>query len=88
MGVRYNNLFKILIDKGLKKTEFAKQVGFSANTLAKLSRNEMVSLDVIVRICNTLGCTVDDVLDIVPCQEPESSESKASINTRFTGVER
>lgn len=66
MRVRYNKLFKMLIDKGLKKTEFAKQVGFSANTLAKLSRNETVSLDIIVRICSTLGCTFDDILDIVP----------------------
>lgn len=38
MEICYNNLFKMLIDKGLRKTEFAKEVGISANTLAKLSR--------------------------------------------------
>ena len=40
MDVCYNKLFKLLIDKGMKKTEFAKEVGISANTLAKLSHNE------------------------------------------------
>ena len=66
MDVSYNKLFKLLIDKGLKKTEFANMIGISASTLAKLSRNETVSMDVIIRICRTLECTVDDVLEILP----------------------
>ena len=66
MDVNYHKLFKLLIDKGLKKTEFAKQVGISPNTLAKLSRNETVSMDVIVRICRVLECTVDDIMDVLP----------------------
>ena len=66
MDVSYNKLFKMLIDKEMKKTEFAKEVGISANTLAKLSRNETVSMDVIIRICRTLGCSVDDIMDILP----------------------
>ena len=66
MKIRYNNLFKLLIDKGMKKTEFAKEVGISANTLAKLSRNETVSMEVIIRICRALGCSVDDIMDILP----------------------
>ena len=66
MDVNYNKLFKLLIDKGLKKTEFAKSVGISGSTLAKLSRNEVVSMDVIVRICRTLECTVDEILDVLP----------------------
>ena len=66
MDVSYNKLFKMLIDKGMKKTEFAKEVGISANTLAKLSRNETVSMEVIIRICRALGCSVDDIMDILP----------------------
>lgn len=66
MDVNYNKLFKLLIDKELKKTEFAKQVGISPNTLAKFSRNETVSMDVIVRICRVLDCTVDDIMDVLP----------------------
>lgn len=45
MGISYNNLFKLLIDRGWSKTEFARKVGISSNTLAKLSKNEPVSLD-------------------------------------------
>ena len=66
MDVSYNKLFKLLIDKGMKKTVFAKTVGISANTLAKLSHNEMVSMEIIVRICRTFHCTVDDIMDILP----------------------
>ena len=66
MDISYNKLFKILIDKELKKTEFAKEIGISANTLAKLSRNELVSMEVLVRICRYFECSVDDILDILP----------------------
>ena len=66
MDVSYHKLFKMLIDKEMKKTEFAKKVGISSNTLAKLSRNETVSMDIIVRICRTLDCSVDDIMDILP----------------------
>lgn len=51
MDICYNKFFKILIDKNLKKTEFAKMVGISQNTLAKLSKNEFVSMEVLVKIC-------------------------------------
>jgi len=66
MDVSYNKLFKLLIDKGLKKTEFAKLVGISPNTLAKFSRNETVSMDIIIRICRVLDCTVDDIMEVLP----------------------
>ena len=58
MYVTYSNLFKLLIDKGLNKTEFAREVGISSNTLAKLSKNELVSLEVLVRICRQLDCSL------------------------------
>ena len=76
MDVCYNNLFKMLIDKGLRKTEFAKEVGISANTLAKLSRNELVSMDVMVRICRKMNCSFDDVVEILP-EAPLSKEAVA-----------
>ena len=73
MDVNYNKLFKLLIDKGLRKTEFAKSIGISGSTLAKLSRNETVSMDVIVRICRKLDCTIDEIMDVIP--EKLASES-------------
>lgn len=66
MNVCYNNLFKMLIDRRLKKTVFAKEAGISANTLAKLSNNENVSMDVLVKICRYLDCTPNDIMQIVP----------------------
>lgn len=71
MDICYNKLFKMLIDKGMKKTEFRKQVGISEGTLAKLSRNENVSMDVVVKICRKMNCTVDDILDILPSPDCE-----------------
>lgn len=65
MDVCYNKLWKLLIDKGLKKSQFAKEVGISAPTLAKLSKNEYVSMEVVVRICRFFDCKMDDILDIV-----------------------
>lgn len=79
MHVCYNNLFKLLIDRGWSKTEFAHEVGISSNTLAKLSKNEFVSLEVLVRICQRLDCTLGDVVQLVP------HESSASIRD---GLER
>lgn len=72
MDVSYNKLFKLLIDKELKKTEFAKEIGISANTLAKLSRNELVSMEVLVRMCRYFECSVDDILDILPEKRQEN----------------
>lgn len=71
MDVCYNKLFKLLIDKGMKKTEFRKAIGMSQSTLAKLSNNEKVSLDIIIKICRILNCTVDEILDIMPEKDSE-----------------
>ncbi|SFT52681.1 DNA-binding transcriptional regulator, XRE family [Selenomonas sp. GACV-9] len=69
MAVSYNRLFKLLIDKNLKKTKFAAMAGISGSTLAKLSRNEYISLAILVKICQVLDCTFDDVIEIVPEDE-------------------
>ena len=66
MDISYNKLFKLLIDKGLKKTEFAKEVNISGNTLAKLSKNETISMDSIIRICRYLKCDVGDIMEVLP----------------------
>lgn len=79
MDVCYNKLFKMLIDEGLKKGEFRKKVGISEGTLSKLSRNENVSMDVIVKICRKMNCTVDDILDIVPSPDNGTEEKLESL---------
>lgn len=63
-NISYNPLFKLLIDKGLKKGEFAKLCGISAPTLAKLSKNEYVAMEVLVRICQTFDCQISDIVEV------------------------
>lgn len=64
MDVCYNKLWKLLIDKKMNKTTFAKEVGISANTLAKLSKDENVNMAILIKICRYFECGVDDILEI------------------------
>lgn len=61
MGVTYKPLWKLLIDREIKKTEMSTAIGISSSTLSKLGKNEYVSLDVLVRICNYLNCQLSDI---------------------------
>ena len=65
MRISYNRLFKLLIDKGLKKTELAKIAHLTPGTLAKLSKNETISMESLIRICVALDCTFDEIVEIV-----------------------
>lgn len=66
MQVSYNNLFKKLIDKGLKKTEFAKEAGIFPGTLAKLSKNETISMENLLKIYKFLGCnSFDEIIEVI-----------------------
>ena len=66
MKINYNNLFKILIDNHLTKTEFAEKVGLSSRTLAKLSKGQAISMEKLIDICDYFNCTFDDVVEIIP----------------------
>lgn len=63
--VSYKKLFKLLIDKDLKKTEFASKAGISQNTLARMGKGQFISMELLVRICRYLNCTFDDVVEII-----------------------
>ena len=63
MAANYNKLWKLLIDKGMTKTDLRMKTGMSTSTLAKMSKNENVSLDVILIICKVLECNIGDVVD-------------------------
>lgn len=64
MAVSYNNLWKMLIDKKLKKTDLINQAKISSSALAKLGRNEYVSLVIIDKICRYLDCNIEDIVTI------------------------
>lgn len=64
MAVSYNKLWKLLIDKGMTKTELRLAIDMSTTTLAKLGKNETVSMDIMLRICKLLDCKFDDIVDV------------------------
>lgn len=66
MAVSYNKLWKILIDKNMSKTQLIKQAKITTNAMAKLGKNESVKVDVLVKICAALGCSIEDIMEIVP----------------------
>lgn len=70
--VSYNKLWKILIDKNLKKTDLIRLSGISSATLAKMSSNQSVSMETLVKICLLLDCELSDIVTIT------SSEKKIS----------
>ncbi len=66
MAVCYNKLWKLLIDKKMTKTQLCNEAKITTNAMAKLGRDEDVRVEVLVKICSILDCTVDDIMEIVP----------------------
>ena len=67
MAASYKKLFKLLIDRDMKKKELAEKAGISIATITKMGKDgAVVSSDVLVKICTALECTMDDIVDIVP----------------------
>ena len=66
MSVSYNKLWKLLIDKNMKKKDLGKAAGISNSLIAKLGKNENVTVDVLVKICTALKCNVEDIMELVP----------------------
>lgn len=69
MKVRYNKLWKLLIDKKMKKSQLREAVGASKSTFAKLGKNENVTLPVLLNICEYLECDFGDIMEAVPENE-------------------
>ena len=65
MKLGYNKLWKLLIDKGMTKTEMRLKADISTTTLAKLGKNETVSMEVLLKICKVLNCNVGDIMDVI-----------------------
>ena len=62
MAISYNNLWKLLIDRGMTKTDLRIKAGLTASAIAQLGKNEYVSLKVIEKICDALDCDISDVV--------------------------
>lgn len=63
MAVSYNNLWKLLIDKKMNKSELCKNVKISSSTMAKMTNEEMVAMPVLEKICAELECSIGDVME-------------------------
>lgn len=66
MAISYNKLWKQLIDKNMTKTDLRLKADIGTATLAKLGKNEQVSMDVLLRICNVLNCNISEIVDVLP----------------------
>lgn len=65
MIATYKKLWKLLIDRDMKKKDLAKLAGVSLTSLAKLGRNENVTTDLLVKICAALKCDIGDIMEVV-----------------------
>lgn len=66
MSVSYKKLWKLLIDRDMKKKDLREVAGISTSSMAKLGKNENVTTDVLVKICKALKCDISDIMEILP----------------------
>jgi len=64
MAISYNKLWKLLIDKKMKKKDLQKVSGISSSSVAKLGRNENVNTEILQKICNALHCDISDIMEM------------------------
>lgn len=69
MSVSYKKLWKLLIDKDMKKRDLIKKAGISHASIAKLGKNENVTTGVLVKICSALECDIGDIMEVLPDKE-------------------
>lgn len=65
MAVSYKKLWKLLIDRDMKKKDLRETAGISPTSIAKLGKNENVTTDVLVKICKSLNCDISDIMEII-----------------------
>ena len=79
MIISYKKLWKLLIDRDLKKKDLREMAGISPSTIAKLGRNENINTEVIIKICQALKCDICDMMEI---QQKEKEQTKQNDKTK------
>ena len=74
--ISYNNLWKGLIDRGMKRTDLISRAGISSSTLASMGKNQSVSLESIARVCDALDCEIGDVVTIKKSKEKAKTDAE------------
>ena len=75
MTVSYKKLWKLLIDKDLMKKDLQKEAGISWATMTKMSKGEVVSTEVLMKVCKVLHCNVGDIVDFIENETLEESKN-------------
>ena len=65
MRISYNKLWKMLIDKNMRKSDLKEKAGISSSSLAKLGKGDNITTDVLLRICEAMDCRIEDILETV-----------------------
>ena len=65
MRISYNKLWKMLIDKDMRKSDLKEKAGISSSSLAKLGKGDNITTDVLLRICEAMDCRIEDILETV-----------------------
>lgn len=65
MSISYKKLWKLLIDRDMKKKDLREAAGISTASMAKLGKNENVNTDILVKVCKALNCDISDIMEIV-----------------------
>ena len=90
MKASYDKLLKLLIDKKMTKTELRKQAKISSSTLAKIGKQEMVSSEVLMKICNVLSCDISNIVELIPDEKEEfiveNDPNKLKVISLFSGA--
>ena len=69
MAVSYKKLWKLLIDKDIKKKDLSSKAGISPATITKMGKGGHVTTEVLVKICSALDCKVEDIMELIPTKE-------------------
>lgn len=69
MQISYKRLWKLLIDKDMNKTALKDAAGLSATTVAKLGKNQPISMESMMKICRVLHCDIGDIVEYIPDEE-------------------
>ena len=80
--IRYNKLWKILVDKKLSKADLRKAIGAAPNTLTKLRRDEEVSMSILIRICEYLNCDIGEIVSLEDVSDASTSAEKQNRTLR------
>lgn len=81
MAVSYNNLWKLMIDKKINKSELCKTVKISSSTMARMTNEEMVALPILEKICAELECNIGDIMEFTELEDVKKKIHEESLKS-------